>query len=591
MRLPISALLVVGFGLIVILASAAVYAVFQGGREATIRLIKDRNERMIDTIVERIENHLDHARAQVQFLGQLVESGELDPKARDVLGNFLRGALGAAPQVTAVSWVEPDLRAWRAEKIDFQTRVVEDDLSRLHGVRESYDRTIESTGYFWGNILFSETVREALANVRMPVRKDGQFLGVFASVVSVSDLSRHLTDPTFGADSNTFILYGRNFVIGHPSLDKRHPGVSAEKPLLRVDEIDDPILASIWAGRRERLRFAVIRGGESHVVEAEGRFWVFVTRYLEHYGDQPWIVGRYFPFDDIRSDTSTLFRALPFGAAALTLAVIVAVLLGRAIGRPIGRLAEGADRISRLDFDGERLPESRLSEIDRANDAYNRSREALRFFGSYVPRKIVWRLMAQGEQGTHSRRRTISILFTDIAGFTSLAERMDDVDTAAFLNAHFELIANCVEAEGGAIDKFIGDAVMATWGAVERQPDHADRACRAARAIAVAIRADNELRRAKGLLPIRVRIGVHSGPVVVGNIGSSGRLNYTVVGDAVNLAQRLEDLGRRIAPDDEVVALASGDTVTSTSEIERPEPAGHFAVRGHSDGVEVYRLA
>jgi len=590
-KIPILALLVLGFGAIVVLASVAVFVVFDGGRETTIRLVKDRNERMVEAIVDRIDNHLDHARAQVQFLAQMVESGVLDPQDRAKLGHFMLGALGAAPQVTAITWVESDLIGRRVEKAGLQYRYVEESIAGFPGVRDGYERISKSSGYIWGDIIFNPTAREALANIRMPVRRDGVLLGVFASAVSVADLSRHMTDPEFGADSNTFILYGRNFVLGHPSLEKPRPEVNVDKPLLRIDEIDDPVLASIWAGNRERFRFNVFRGSETHVVEAEGRLWVFVTRYLEHYGDQPWIVGRYFPFDEVRDDTSRLFRALPFGAAALVLAIGVAILLGRAISRPISRLADGADRISRLDFDGDRLPPSHFSELDRANDAYNRSREALRIFGAYVPRKIVWRLMAQGEQGTHSRRRVISIIFTDIAGFTSLAENMDEADTAAFLNAHFELISACVEAEGGAIDKFIGDAVMATWGAVERQANHADRACRAAKAIAAAIKADNESRRNQGKLPIRLRIGVHSGPVIVGNIGASGRLNYTVVGDAVNTAQRLEDLGRRVAPDDEVVALVSGETMALTIERIDARHVGHLDIRGRQDGIDVFRLA
>lgn len=591
MRFPIAALLIFGFSMIVTLAAAAVFVVFDGGRETTIRLIKDRNDRMIEAIVDRIDVHLDHARAQVQFMAQLVESGELDPKDRVALGQHMRGALGAAPQVTALSWVEPDLTVLRAEKFGLGTRVVTESLAAVPGIRERYDTSRLGGGYFWGDIIYYPASRESLANVRLPVRYNGVFAGVFVSLISVADLSRHLTDPTFGADSNTFILYGRNFVLGHPALEKSQPGISADKPLLRVDEVGDPVLASIWAGRRERYRFNVFRGSEAHVAESDGRLWVFITRRLEHYGDQPWIVGRYFPFDEVRHDTSRLFRALPFGGAALLLAVMVAVLLGRAIGRPIGRLAEGADRISRLDFDGEGLPRSRLSEIDRANDAYNKSRDVLRVFGAYVPRKIVWRLMAQGEQGTLSRRRTISIMFTDIAGFTALAESMDEVDTAKFLNAHFELVGACVEAEGGTIDKFIGDGVMATWGAIERQPDHADRACRAAKAIAAAIKDDNLRRTREGLVPIRLRIGIHSGPVVVGNIGSPGRINYTVVGDAVNTAQRIEDLGRRVAPIDEVVALASAETLAALVEPTASTPAGHHDLRGRQDGIDVFRLA
>src|SRR5258708_16097094 len=137
-------------------------------------------------------------------------------------------------------------------------------------------------------------------------------------------------------------------------------------------------------------------------------------------------------------------------------------------------------------------------------------------------------------------------MFTDIAGFTHQAERLSASDTAAFLNDHFSLLIPCIEAEGGTVDKFIGDSVMAFWSAPEPQPDHADRACRTALAIRAAVSAENDARCGRGEPPIRLRIGIHTGPAVIGNIGSAERVNYTVVGDTVNMAQRCEALAKEL---------------------------------------------
>src|SRR3990170_2520292 len=101
---------------------------------------------------------------------------------------------------------------------------------------------------------------------------------------------------------------------------------------------------------------------------------------------------------------------------------------------------------------------------------------------------------------------------------------------------------------------------MAFWGAPATQPDHASLACRAALAIAKAVGADNERRRRKGMSPVRLRIGIHSGPAIAGNIGAPGRINYTLVGDTVNIAQRLEQLGKSVDTGaDDVIVLTSGD--------------------------------
>jgi class 3 adenylate cyclase len=165
-------------------------------------------------------------------------------------------------------------------------------------------------------------------------------------------------------------------------------------------------------------------------------------------------------------------------------------------------------------------------------------------------------------------------------------------EVAAMLNAHFDLLGRCVEAEGGTIDKFIGDCVMAFWGAPDDQPDHADRALRAARAIAAAMAADNAARRGRGLPAVRVRIGIHSGPVVAGNIGMTGRSGYTIVGDTVNLGNRLEQLGKTVAPGDEVTILVSGATVAlSSADRSDLQALGAQAVSGRRAEIEVYRLA
>jgi class 3 adenylate cyclase len=148
------------------------------------------------------------------------------------------------------------------------------------------------------------------------------------------------------------------------------------------------------------------------------------------------------------------------------------------------------------------------------------------------------------------------------------------------------VVTACIEAEGGMVDKFIGDAVMALWNAIEDQPDHRARAARAALAIAAAIRADN----VESKVPVRVRIGLHSGPVVVGNIGTVTRMNYTVVGDTVNVAQRLEGLAKELRPDAEVAILLSAATAAALPRGLGVTFLGRHQLRGRDDPTEVFAL-
>jgi class 3 adenylate cyclase len=171
-----------------------------------------------------------------------------------------------------------------------------------------------------------------------------------------------------------------------------------------------------------------------------------------------------------------------------------------------------------------------------------------------------------------------------------MSERLPAAEVARFLNEHFSLLAGCVEAEEGTIDKYIGDALMVFWGAPDIQEDHALRACRAGLAIAEAMAADNAERQADGRPAARIRIGIHSGPVVVGNIGAPGRINYTIVGDTVNTCQRLEALGRDFDRGEAATVLVSEAVATVVGGTLAVEPVGSYEVKGRSERVQAFRL-
>jgi adenylate cyclase len=213
---------------------------------------------------------------------------------------------------------------------------------------------------------------------------------------------------------------------------------------------------------------------------------------------------------------------------------------------------------------------------------------ALRVFAQYVPKPIVQSLIGRGSTASLvSERREVTVLFTDIVDFTLRTADLSAEDTAEFLNHHFGVVAACIEPEGGVVDKYIGDAVMALWGALEPQPDHAVRAVRSAKAIAAALRDDNARRRQR----VRVRIGVHTGAVVVGNIGTPTRMNYTVVGDTVSVAQRLEDLGKVLLPNVDIAILLSASTARALPAEVGVRSLGTHQLRGIAGATEIFALS
>ncbi|MGH2674060.1 MAG: adenylate/guanylate cyclase domain-containing protein [Actinomycetota bacterium] len=225
-----------------------------------------------------------------------------------------------------------------------------------------------------------------------------------------------------------------------------------------------------------------------------------------------------------------------------------------------GRGASGAVRV---------LKELHAAVVDR-----EASTRALREF---VPSQVADRL---GATPLEPEEVEATILFSDIRGFTTLSERLPPRELASLLATHLAAMAEVVLGHGGSIDKFAGDAVMAVFGAPDPIADHAERALRCA----LAMQARQVELNEGAELPLQMGIGVNTGIVIAGTVGGAGRLDYTVVGDAVNVAQRLQSA----AGPGEVVASAG--TVSASPGI-AAEPAGTQEVKGRREPVEIYRLA
>lgn len=206
-------------------------------------------------------------------------------------------------------------------------------------------------------------------------------------------------------------------------------------------------------------------------------------------------------------------------------------------------------------------------------------------FAQYVPRTVVDRLVAQPDRlRLGGVAREVTVMFTDLDHFTTLSEQLTAEQTVELLTAYFNAMTPLIHATGGTVDKFIGDALMAFWGAPLDDPKHAEHAVRTALAMQQAMPGLAEQLRVRGLPKLQMRIGIHTGRVVVGNVGSEQRFSYTVIGDAVNLAARLEEankvLGTRILMSAATAALLPEDIVLQALD--------DLQVKGRSESVQVF---
>jgi adenylate cyclase len=207
-----------------------------------------------------------------------------------------------------------------------------------------------------------------------------------------------------------------------------------------------------------------------------------------------------------------------------------------------------------------------------------------RYHSPHIVEDIIKDVSATGAF-TGVRTKTVTILFADLVGFTSWSEKMAAEPLAALLTRFFTLCSDAIFSQEGTIDKFIGDAVMAFFGAPIDQPDHAERAVVAALKMREEVEAWNKQRAASGEPPIEVRIALNTGEAIVGEIGSERRVDYTVLGNAVNVAARMEEFVATAG--DIVIGPATYEAVRNRYRVAR---LGHYSLKGLSTPVPMYKV-
>ena len=272
------------------------------------------------------------------------------------------------------------------------------------------------------------------------------------------------------------------------------------------------------------------------------------------------------------------------GALALLAAATAVLFANLLFARPIRRLAGQLLQIERFSLADVRHVPTYLAELNDFSEALKRMAGGLSAFAKYMPLDVVRPLITGGVEPKPGGRLTeITVMFADLPGFTELTEQLGP-DVEPHLTSFLTLAVEAIHAEGGTVDKFIGDAVMAIWNAPNEAPDHALRACRAAAGIRAAMHAIPAITPDRSV--VRVRIGINTGTALVGNVGSVERLSYTAIGDTVNLASRLvgvaKEHGVEIAMSDMTLQRTNGLVVTRS--------LGMATVRGKSVPVAIHTL-
>ena len=425
---------------------------------------------------------------------------------------------------------------------------------------------------------------------------DGELQGVLTASISLNELCRFLHGVTVGRNGFAFVVEfrkdGSRRVIAHPDADKilhvvSDGGSEPIRELVPAEKIDDPRVRAFMTQLPAEMpcntaclsRVSFQQNGVSYL----GSF----SR-LRDEGSPNWLICTVVPELDVMGDVYQSNRVtLVFGLAICLAATLLSMVVSRQVARRLERLSLQTEAIGRLEIEPRPVEHSMVEEVDRLAVATEEMKTGLRSFRKYVPADLVRYLLKSGREAElGGERRALTMFFCDIADFTTISERMTPENLVTHLGEYLQALSGQVLATGGTVDKYIGDAIMAFWGAPMPNAGHALAACIAAvrcQEVLVRLRPQWE---AAGKPPFRARIGLHTGEVVVGNIGSVERLNYTVIGDAVNLASRLEGLNKYYG----TTVMISETTYREAGAGIVARPVDWVAVKGKTEAVLVYEL-
>ncbi len=391
-------------------------------------------------------------------------------------------------------------------------------------------------------------VRIPGATIACPIfNRRNDFLGVASVDISYEDLSRFLQTINVSNRGLAFLVELTDSdprIVAFPDASRFLITSGGTQRLARAEDLDIPSVAQfINKLRTEQVQTTGLNRVQFSI---RGEVWQGSWLMIEGPNAPLWATCIIIPASDFTSNIRETALFVLFGTLiALALGVAMTIVIAERISRPLGALVRETRRIQELDFSERPLPRTDVMEIAELAGSIEQVKRGLRSFEKLVPSEYARYLITSGQEarlGGSKQRLTVS--FADLVGFTALSETVAPEELGRILEEYLDVLSAEVLRTHGTIDKYNGDDVMAFWGAPAAIPDHAMAACRSALAMRDTLNRLYPEWRERGIPRLGVSCGIVTGDMIVGNVGSRERMNYTVIGDAVNLASRLQGMNR-----------------------------------------------
>jgi len=447
-----------------------------------------------------------------------------------------------------------------------------------------YPEAKESGGLAVADPQINSDTGYPIINMRFPVYHNGDFIGCAGTSITLDSLTRFLAAHRASPHSMTIIADSAGGkIIAASDKQKTVRLADGKLEIARLenfagDDVREAYRLQTQTNQDDFL-FRSPRDGQ----ELSASF----ARFPESFG-RPWEAIVITPTDDFIGQLKATNQQIIIIIIALSIAEFFLIyILSRRLSQPIESITQELKSVESLSFDHPANRPSNVREIAQLQSTATLLRNSLRSFSSFVPVDVVRGLIKSGiPLALGVEKRNLTILFSDLENFSTHAEQSTPDALLEQMSVYFEQISRAISDEKGTVDKFIGDGIMAFWGAPVALPDHVLRACAGALRAARRMERVNAAWHAEGKPTLRIRIGLNAANVLLGNVGSTQRFSYTAIGDGVNVAARLEELnktfGTTICISDSVFDAVATEVVA--------RPLRRVQVKGRKQEFMVYEL-
>ncbi|MGR3804695.1 adenylate/guanylate cyclase domain-containing protein [Marinibacterium profundimaris] len=490
---------------------------------------------------------------------RVIETDPLDPEA-PLLDRyfFLNAQEEIVGELAAPTEYDPRVRPWYRQAVQADRMITTD----------------AEVFYAFGLVGF--TVAE-------PIVVDGTLNGVVAVDVTLDSFSDYLARNPLSPNSLSYLLDDRGNVL---AASDRATTYGGENDDVRLPHITD-------LGKRLVSLAYLLRPGEAaedvYPFSFEGQDYLVSLSSFAGDAGKPWRLMVLTPLSDFTAELTENNRHMViFGLVAVAVQLLVIYIIASRMAQPLRLLSAKVERIRALEPADDLPPvQSSVREIAVLSRAIETLDIAVQAFARFVPVGLVRELLSSEHKlDIGGQSKFLTIFFSDMEGFSALAERIASRELLERISTMLELVSRSVHRERGTIDKFVGDGVMAFWGAPAPLEDHAWHACVAALRVQEELDRLNSTWRSAEAPEMRLRVGIHSDAVLVGNVGSRERMSYTVLGDGVNIAARLESLNKEYG----TLITISHDTFREAGDRLCVRPIDEVSVKGRRARITVYEL-